>query len=301
MKTTRWMVGALLVLVLVWSGGLAGAVTAGKVTPPGKALLATNKVAAVAGDPELKEGLNNNVQFPLLPKPDKHPAWMDYNFTPGEETYTVYIPKGLAAGQSCGALGWINPTDGNGIPKQFLALLDEFQLIGVCAARCGNNEKGRRRIGLLACAMLQLGKTYKIDPARRVLSGLSGGGRTAAEGGFVQPEFFSGAISWCGGLFYKNHPNSEMPGKLRGGINFSPGEHLVTTAMAGEAKRKVKFVLLTGPKDSNLVDSRDIKAALDKERYKALLIEVPGLGHQVGEAEFMRQAMVFVLGEPGKP
>ena len=39
-----------------------------------------------------------------------------------------------------------------------------------------------------------MGKTYKLDPARRVLSGLSGGGREAAEGGIVHPEFMRQAM-----------------------------------------------------------------------------------------------------------
>lgn len=298
MKTTRWVSGAWFVACAVV--GLSGAAPVNKVQPPAKPA-ATNVVAAVAGEPELKEGLNNNVKFAALTKPEKHPAWIDYRFTPAEESFTVYIPKGLTPSQPCGVLGWINPTDGSGLPKQFLPLFDEFQMIGICAANCGNNQKTVRRLGLIISAMLQLGKTYKIDPARRVLSGLSGGGRESAEGGFIQPDLISGVISWCGSLFYKNIPNSEKPGKLRGGINFNPGDHYVTTALVGEAKRRVKFVLLTGPKDFNLMDSRDIKAAFDKERYKALLIEVPGLGHQVGEAEYMRKGMVFVLGEPGKP
>ena len=300
MRTTKWLVGA-----LVWLGvgrGLSWAETPDRaLLAPGKATTATNTLAEAVGDTALQAGLNSNVHFAALPKPDKYPAWLDCNFTPGDEHFSVYVPKGLTTGQPCGALGWINPTDDNSIPQQFLPLLDEFRLLGVCAAKSGNSEWDRRRISLMVSAMLQLGHAYNIDPARRVLSGLSGGGRVSAMGGFVLPGFFSGVISWCGGLFYKNHPNSEKPGKLRGGINRNPGDHLVTAAMANEAKRRVKFVLLTGPKDFNLVGSRDIKAALDEERYRAQLIEVPGLGHQVGEAGYMRQALVFVLGEPGNP
>ena len=300
MRTTKWMVGA-----LVWLGvgsGLSWAETPKQGLPtPDKASAATPAVAETLGDAALPTGLHSNVHFAALTKPDPYPAWLNCNFTPGDESFTVYVPKGLTTGQPCGALGWVNPTDDSSIPRQFLPLLDEFHLLGVCAARSGNGEWDRRRISLVVSALLQLGQIYNIDPARRVLSGLSGGGRVAAMGGFVLPGFFSGAISWCGGLFYKNHPNSEKPGQLRGGINRKPGDRLVTAGMADEAKRRVKFVLLTGPKDFNLAGSRDVKAALDAERYRAQLIEVPGLGHQVGEAGPMRQALVFVLGEPDHP
>ena len=299
MRATNWVVGA-----LVWLGvasGLSWAETPHQaLLASGEATTATNAEAEAVVATALQPGLNSNVHFPVLPKPDSYPAWLVCNFTPDAERFSVYVPKGLTTGQPCGALGWINPIDDNSLPPQFLPLLDEFRLLGVCAAKSGNGEWDRRRISLMVSAMLQLGQTYNLDPARRVLSGLSGGGRVSAMGGFVLPGFFSGAISWCGGLFYKNHPNSAKPGTLRGGINRNPGARLVTAAMADEAQRRVKFVLLTGPKDFNCVGSRDVKAALDAERYRAQLIEVPGLGHQVGEAEFMRQAMVFVLGEPAK-
>ena len=67
MNTTRRWVGALLSVSV--GAGLCWAAPVSKVPPSGKAAATTNKVAAVAGDPEFKEGLNNNVPFPLLPKP----------------------------------------------------------------------------------------------------------------------------------------------------------------------------------------------------------------------------------------
>ena len=133
-----------------------------------------------------------------------------------------------------------------------------------------------------------------------MLSGFSGGGRLSALGGFVHPEIFCGAISWCGGNFYKDYPDSSRPGYISFGINHGAGK-LVSPQDVVEAKRNVKFVLLTGPKDMNLTDSHDIQAAMKKEGFRVSLIEEPGLGHQAGSADTMRQALVLVLGEPAKP
>jgi esterase/lipase superfamily enzyme len=276
-------------------------------TPPQTtAIAATITPSSTSGSdfvsvhPPLKVGANT-VQLETLPVPFIKPSWFDYKFDPTQEKFQVYIPKGFDPKKTYGVIGWTNPRDRFGMPDQFFPLFDEFNLIGVSADKCGNNQDSKRRVGLLVSAILQLEKTLPIDKKRILLSGLSGGGRVSALGGFVHPEFFSGVVSWCGGHFYKDYPDSTRPGYVVYGIpNCEKTSNAVTPQNVSDAKRQVRFVQITGEKDFNLVNSRDIEKALKQEGFQSLLIEEPGLGHRVGSVESMRKALVFVLGEPSK-
>ena len=246
----------------------------------------------------LKPGWNT-IQLAALPAPTHKPKWFPYGFDPAKETFNIYIPSGYDPKIPCGVLGWTNPSDGVGIPKQFEPLFDEFRLIAVAAQGCGNNQPSERRAGLLVSAILELSKMTAIDQRRLVLSGLSGGGRLSALGGFVHPEIFCGAISWCGGNYYKDYPDSSKANYLHFGI---PNSHkikdAVTTQNVSDARKNVKFVLVTGSKDFNLSDSHDIENVMKKDHFQVLLIEEPDLGHAVGSTATMRQALEFVLGKP---
>jgi len=232
-----------------------------------------------------------SVVFKELPSPATT-CKFKHKFIAADESFELYVPKTKADG----ILVWINPTEEAKIPRQFEPLFDEFRLLAVTAARCGNKAEPGRREALAMVAALQLSKQFPVDPKRRIVSGLSGGGRFSALACFVHPEFWRGAISWCGGFFYDKYDALEKgPGWHRNGINhYFPG--LVTPELAAAARANCRFALITGAKDVNLDDCRDIDAALAKEKFQHLLIEEPGLGHAVGSNENMRRALEFVLG-----
>ena len=119
----------------------------------------------------------------------------------------------------------------------------------------------------------------------------------AALGGFVHPDIFRGAISWCGGNFYRDYPDSTKANRWTYGIaNAHHIKDAVTANNVADAKRNVRFVLITGSNDFNRSDSHDIDAMMKQELFQSLLIEEPGLGHAVGSEKTMRRALEFVLG-----
>lgn len=241
----------------------------------------------------------NTVQFPKLPAPPEKPKWFRYDFEPAAEKFLIYLPKDHDPAKPCGVLGWTNPGDQLVIPKKFEPLFDEFNLIAISAERCGNKQDSDRRAGLLVSGILALSECVRIDRERIVLSGFSGGGRLSALGCFVHPEFFRGAVSWCGGNFYKDYPNLKKENYVQYGI---PRAHnipdAVTAKNVSEARRKIRFVLITGEKDSNYDDSHFIEAAMKEDRFQVQLIDEPGLGHAVGSPESMRRGLEYVLGKP---
>lgn len=266
-----------------WSSGVLGA------------LLVLSPVLAHSAEFDPQPGWKT-VSFPELPAPKSKPAWMKFGFRPEKESFEIYIPRTLQPDKPAGALGWIDPTDDGVTPHKFETLFDEFQLVAISAKRCGNNEQTDRRIGLLVSGLLALNKMITINGQRCVLSGLSGGGRAAATGCFALPEFWRGAISWCGGNYYEDYPTSKQPGKLTVGINHYKPER-ISPELVTTAKRNCNFALITGPRDMNLENSRDIETVMKKNDIKVMLIEEPGLGHAVGSEESMRQALEFVLGK----
>lgn len=231
------------------------------------------------------------------------PGWQKLRFPqmPGEQ-FEVYVPKSVRPGKPCGVFVWISPFNAlvplshlHGVGR-FEPLYEEFNLIAVTAANSGNNQPTDRRLNLAVGAVAGLAKIQPIDRRRAVLSGLSGGGRIAAIGGFVQPEIWAGVISWCGSRFYKNFPISAGSNHPGTGINTPQNPNLVTPELVQKARAHVKFVLLTGAKDFNRDESMDIWRAMTDEKFQAKFIQETGLGHDVGSVETMRRALEFVLG-----
>ncbi len=262
---------------------------------------ASPTTAPASADWLLKPGWNT-VQLEALPEPPRKPSWFPYGFDPKAEKFTIYVPYSRAPNKACGVVGWTNPGDGAGIPKQFEPLFEEYRLIAVAAERCGNSQESARRAGLLVSAILEVSKKLPVSKDRIVLSGLSGGGRLSVLGVFCHPEIFSGSISWCGGHFYKDYPDSAHPNRVVYG--FPTAEKIKDPSLpacVAEAKKKAKFVLLTGPNDFNLQNSHDIETVMNKEHFQVRLIEEPGLGHSVGSVDTMREALEFILGKPPAP
>ena len=239
------------------------------------------------------------IQMPELPTPEIRPQWFPYGFDPAKEVFEIYIPPDRPE-EPFGVLGWTNPQTAAGTPRRFEPLLKEYHLIAISAENCGNDQGFPRRIGLLVSALLQLEKSISIDRQRLILSGFSGGGRTSATGCFVHPELWRGAISWAGGSYYKSYSVPIPVGASSPGIN----DHVrngVTKEQVKLARENSRFVLITGPKDFNLNDSRGIHRALRGDGFQSLLIEEPGMGHEVGSVDSMRKALEFVFTKDRQP
>lgn len=273
--------------------------TAPPAPPPPTADAPATEPRPPTGPAWLEPGWHEDVVLDALPDPPRKPKWFPYGFKAAEEKFRIYVPRTRRPGLPCGLLGWTSANDASQIPQKFEPLFDEFRLIAVTAANCGNKQKTSRRAGLLTSAMLAIAKHTGIDPQRCILSGMSGGGRLSALGVFVHPEIWKGAISWCGGNYYRDYPDSAKPGYVSYGF---PRAHEIPDAApesdVRRARKECKFALLTGSKDFNLTDSRDIEKAMREDKFDVLLIEEDGLAHQVGSPENMRKAIEFLLGPP---
>lgn len=257
------------------------------------AILLTAPAALYAADQPSKTGFLD-VQLPELPQPGLEPVLLPGTLNPKAEVFEIFIPPSYDPAKTYILLAWVNPDDSAKIPRQFEPVFTQNEFIVISAAKIGNDQPWQRRIGILESGITQLSKTMHFDTTKRIISGFSGGGRISAMACFVHPEFWKAAISWAGGNFYKTYEIPIPVGATKQGINdYNPdivsGEHIK------KARSDCSFVLITGPKDFNLSDSRGIQRAMRRDRFHSLLLEQPGLGHEVGTAEYMQKAIDFVL------
>ncbi len=257
------------------------------------AILLLVSTLVYAEDQPSKNGFLD-VQLPELPQPGLDPVLLPATLNPKAEVFELYIPPTYDPAKTYIVLAWVNPDDSAKIPRQFESIFAQNEFIVISAAKIGNDQPWQRRIGILESGIAQLSKTMHFDPSKRIISGFSGGGRISAMACFIHPEFWKAAISWAGGNFYKTYEIPIPVGATKQGINdYIP--NIVSSEHIKKARSDCSFVLITGPKDFNLSDSRGIYRAMRRESFHSLLLEHPGLGHEVGTAEYMQKAIDFVL------
>jgi hypothetical protein len=202
-----------------------------------------------------------------------------------KDEFDVLLPKGYDPAKPHGLFIWISAGDTPTIPEPWEQELARRDLIFVGARNSGNKRNIFDRIRLAIDANHNLRKLYPIDGRRVYVSGFSGGGRVASMVGVAWAEMFSGTLCFMGANFYTDVTGSDGKIYTR---NFYPPEEV--TALA---KPYCRYVLVTGEKDFNLANTRGVfKHGFQAEGFKNVhLIEVPGLGHSLPDAEWFAKAL----------
>lgn len=225
-----------------------------------------------------------------LPNP---PA--DYTIT--DELFEVYVPESYDGSEPFGLLVWINAGTRGEPPQHYLPILDRHKLIWVGANDAGNPRSFWHRAGLALDGLHNITRTYRIDPLRTYISGVSGGGRCASRVGLVYADRFAGAFPLIGVDFFMRvpHPDSrEMVMKF-----WAPEFNPPTPDILRRAKRDGRYVLLTGETDGNRDQTLSTylfgyqRAKFDHVTY----LEVPGMGHTLPPADWFERG-ITALDEP---
>ena len=204
------------------------------------------------------------------------------------EKFRLVVPKSYAPSAKWGLFVYINADDSAGLPAGYEAVLEKRKLIAVSAYKSGNARNIFDRFRLAIDANVNLRKRFNIDPARVYVSGFSGGGRVASMLAVAYADVFSGAIPLCGVNFYTDIPSE--PGKYWG-RGYIPVDEALKIA-----KESGRYVLVTGEKDFNLKNTKAVhELGFKKEGFKrALLLEVPGLGHAPPAADWLEKGLDFL-------
>lgn len=200
---------------------------------------------------------------------------------PEKDGYRLYVPAAYDGSEPYGLLLHINSGDPGGIPDAWLPLCDELKLIAVSADHIGNNHPMLRRVQCSMDAIANTEKTYRIDPARRVVTGLSGGGHMAMLTAAMYPDYFRGAISHAA--------QSYLPIKGKGHF---PG--LAVSDFKSSARRHLRWIVISGDKDKNYQEILSSGKEWEDEKLTYRFLDVPGMAHTTAAIEPMREALVWV-------
>jgi predicted esterase len=210
-----------------------------------------------------------------------YPEWVARD--EAKDTCQFYVPAAYDGSEPYGLLLYINSGDSGEIPRHWHAVLDELKLIAVGADNVGNNQPMMRRVQRSIDALATAQKHHRIDPARRIVTGLSGGGHMAMLTGALFPEYFLGAISHAAQSYL---PGERSPGHFPG---------LTTRDLKRGKRADMRWMVVSGDKDYNHSTILETSRHWEKERLTYRFLDVPGMAHTTAGAEPMKEALLWVM------
>ncbi len=176
-----------------------------------------------------------------------------------------------------------------GLPAGWGQILKDRKLIYMAPQKVGNNQAMKRRSDVTMDGVVQMEKSYKIDPSRVYLSGVSGGARMAVFTSFHYPDFFTGIVPICGADYFRSVP------KIAATKDDAYGVNSYDSFLLPDARQKLRIALITGEKDWRRGNILDIyNGAYVKDGFDVKLWDVPGMGHEICGPEILGQAIDYI-------
>jgi hypothetical protein len=205
-----------------------------------------------------------------------------------KERFQLLVPKNYRPEEAWGLFIWISASDKPSIPADWEPVLAARKLLFVGAYNSGNPRSIFDRMRMAIDANVGMRKRYRIDERRVYISGFSGGARVSSMLGVAFADLFTGAIPFMGVNFYTDLPAEN--GKTFG-LNYIPDDEVLAIA-----KKKCRYVLVTGEKDFNRINTRAAEEhGFRKEGFTSvLLLDVPGQAHAPPKAEWLDKGLDFL-------
>ena len=219
---------------------------------------------------------------------------VDYHLSPDKERYLIHVPTNYTGREPFGLVIFTFSGDTfEELPAGWDTVLSQKKLLFIAPQNAGNKQDIPRRYGLVVLGAMKMRESFKVDPERVYLAGYSGGARTAGQLAFHQSGLFHGTIQMCGADFPGPVPmvHATPPAAGEQAYGLMPG----TPEEVEQAKRNVRFVIITGKKDfrySNLLDLYE--GGFCKSGFEAKLIDVPDMDHELCSAPVLGQAISYL-------
>ena len=227
--------------------------------------------------------------------PDRN-SKLIYEFDLSLEPALIHVPANYDGSEPFGLIVLL-PADApyQGLPKGWQDVLAQRKLILVSPQRALNSRDSDQRCGLGVVCALKMRQFYEIDPRRIYAAGYSGGARIASQLGYYHAGLFRGTIQSCGCDYHRPVPavhavplESDNPRHPYGVFSPSAGE-------IKAARRKVRFVLITGAADFRYGHLLDIyQGGFVQDDFHAQFIDVPFMTHATCGPEALNLALDFI-------
>ena len=229
---------------------------------------------------------------PALPRVANPAPGIDYRFDLATESFEIFVPGNYSDKKAFGVFAFMNASDQMTLPREWAAIMEKEKLICLIPQKIGNDQPFSRRVGLTLIGILKTAERYKADPRRIYTGGMSGGARCSLQLAFLHNDVIAGNISICGANFYEPVPRV----KATGGSDY--GLWPVPPDQVAEARKKVRFVFITGARDFRYGNILDIyEGGFVKNGFRTKLIDQPNMGHQLCSSKSLVEAFHFVSGE----
>lgn len=221
---------------------------------------------------------------------------IDYDWSIIMEAFRVGVPTDFDKEKTYGLVVYLDASPRPTLPESWYPVLAEHGLLFIAPYKVGNDQDMKRRTGIAVLArQLMLREYPNIDPTRIYIAGLSGGARTAGAAAFHHPELFSGTIQSVGTDFYKDVPQVRAKERVDTNGNYYGLLYGADDAQVAEAKKNVRFVIISGDKDFRYPNIHDIYyGGYKPEGFQAKFIDVPGMEHSNASPESLKEAILFL-------
>lgn len=207
----------------------------------------------------------------------------------------MYVPPNYTGSEPYGLIVFTFADPQARLPVGWQAVLDARKYLFVAAENAGNDQPRARRLGLAVMGAMQVMKEYRIDSKRVYAAGFSGGARMAGLLGFYQSDVFRGTVQNSGADFYRPVPVVEATSLVD--TAGRPYGLLVASNNEVRQARSVRFVLITGTNDFRRGNILDIfHGGFERDGFKAKLLDVPGMSHDICDGETLARAIDFLEG-----
>lgn len=195
------------------------------------------------------------------------------------------------------------------LPAAWKPVLASRKMIYVAPWQAGNQVHPIQRMAVTLDALATAQAALKFNPRRVVVGGLSGGGATALSIALDHPQRFAGVLSHARNYMLDFTPMPEASAKRYGDkIKWKPGmgwprepQHLDDDDLRQIAKAGLRVVFITGEKDFNHEPTLRGAAGWVTRGFALRILDVPGMGHTVADAEAFDTALGDALGDAGVP
>lgn len=187
-------------------------------------------------------------------------------------TFRLHVPESYDPDHPPGVIVYISPAPKGHPREEWIESLDRHNLIWIGIDGSGNDQIVKLRIVETLASLNYVKQRYTLNPDRHYLAGVSGGGRVSSVFMNNFQNIFTGAIYMIGVNPWENHTQ--------------PDEY---------TQKDVRFVFLTGSKDFNRKETRQVYRQYKKlgiERIK--LLDYKGMKHYWPSAERFEESIRYL-------